>query len=53
MRVLKPLAGLVLANLLINTALADCTPRSLRLAVIPITVGWRQSARPNMRRCSK
>ncbi|MFK0310332.1 phosphate/phosphite/phosphonate ABC transporter substrate-binding protein [Pseudomonas sp. NPDC090233] len=36
MRALKTLAGLLLANLLATAALADCTPRSLRLAVIPI-----------------
>lgn len=36
MRVVKTLAGLLLASLLANNALADCTPRSLRLAVIPI-----------------
>jgi len=32
----KTLAALLLANLLAATAVADCTPRSLRLAVIPI-----------------
>ena len=36
MRALKTLAGLLLANVLATAALADCTPRSLRLAVIPI-----------------
>ncbi|MFJ4347734.1 phosphate/phosphite/phosphonate ABC transporter substrate-binding protein [Pseudomonas sp. NPDC089401] len=36
MRALKLLAGLLLAQLLAGSALADCTPRSLRLAVIPI-----------------
>ncbi|MBO9549166.1 phosphate/phosphite/phosphonate ABC transporter substrate-binding protein [Pseudomonas sp.] len=36
MRVVKTLAALLLANLLASAALADCTPRSLRLAVIPI-----------------
>lgn len=40
MRVLKTLAGLLLVNLLGippgNAAPADCTPRSLRLVVIPI-----------------
>jgi len=36
MRAVKTLAWLLLANLLAASALADCTPRSLRLAVIPI-----------------
>jgi len=36
MRALKALAFILLANLLAASALADCTPRSLRLAVIPI-----------------
>ncbi|NIF30107.1 phosphate/phosphite/phosphonate ABC transporter substrate-binding protein [Pantoea sp. Tr-811] len=36
MRTLKTLAGLLLASLLANAAMADCTVRSLRLAVIPI-----------------
>lgn len=36
MRVVKAVAGLLLACLLAGPALADCTPRSLRLAVIPI-----------------
>ncbi|MGE8058427.1 phosphate/phosphite/phosphonate ABC transporter substrate-binding protein [Pseudomonas sp. NPDC089547] len=36
MRVLKTLAWLLLANTSATAALADCTPHSLRLAVIPI-----------------
>lgn len=36
MRVLKTLVCLMALNLSANVALADCTPHSLRLAVIPI-----------------
>nr|WP_252089562.1 phosphate/phosphite/phosphonate ABC transporter substrate-binding protein [Pseudomonas sp. MWU13-3659] len=36
MRVLKPLVALALASLLAGTALANCKPHSLRLAIIPI-----------------
>lgn len=36
MRVMRTLAGLMAVSVSINVALADCTPHSLRLAVIPI-----------------